>query len=378
MTNEEIKNFILSQTEVKIPFLQKQLEVSYSQANKAVNELVEQGLLVYVSDITFRVNKVQRSAEPRMKPQNADELMYVRAMWDAINYRYVSVTSVQRKCRCGFNKAGHIVRWMEDNRFIDEETGKVILTAAEFRKLFGNPEELFADEDYKAKQQSTVRPPLDFFSVTADGTKAKSSYVEPKDEEKDEEKEIDEGIKKVAKKLASFGTDDEDDEDDEDDDLYYNEDEDFDEDDDEDDIECLTSDEEKRAKFMEYLRECTRRDEEEKARCKDAIIISNGINQGLKVDKDNRKIMVCTANPEVKTVYGYSICEDFIRLSDCGTTLKDYICTVAQAKKVLEKFSAKVEADEIVVYFEESDEVFEAMCELYAAIKAINTAYKKK
>lgn len=69
-----------------------------------------------------------------IEPCYADALKFV------IEADTASISMIQRRCKIGYNKAGQIVQWMEQNGFISEYDGaksrKVFITMDEFEEKF--------------------------------------------------------------------------------------------------------------------------------------------------------------------------------------------------------------------------------------------------
>jgi S-DNA-T family DNA segregation ATPase FtsK/SpoIIIE len=78
----------------------------------------------------------EKSAEEGIEPVYMDALRYVVKTGNA------SISMIQRKCCIGFNKAGKIVDWMEQNGYISDfdsnvKSRRVLLTKEEFIEKFG-------------------------------------------------------------------------------------------------------------------------------------------------------------------------------------------------------------------------------------------------
>jgi DNA segregation ATPase FtsK/SpoIIIE-like protein len=78
----------------------------------------------------------EKSAEQGIEPVYIDALRYVVKTGNA------SISMIQRKCCIGFNKAGKIVDWMEQNGYISDfdsnvKSRRVLLTKEEFIEKFG-------------------------------------------------------------------------------------------------------------------------------------------------------------------------------------------------------------------------------------------------
>ena len=72
---------------------------------------------------------------------DAVDEVYVEALRNAILSNSASISLVQRKCSVGYNKAGKIIEWMEDQGYISAFDGakarKVLITPEQFEEKFG-------------------------------------------------------------------------------------------------------------------------------------------------------------------------------------------------------------------------------------------------
>ena len=72
---------------------------------------------------------------------NGVDPIYINALKMVIQAGSTSISMIQRKCAVGYNKAGQIVQWMEENGYISEFDGaksrKVFITMEEFEAKFG-------------------------------------------------------------------------------------------------------------------------------------------------------------------------------------------------------------------------------------------------
>ena len=75
--------------------------------------------------------------------QEDDEVdyVYVEALRNVILSGSASISLVQRKCSVGYNKAGKIIEWMEDQGYISAFDGakarKVLITPEQFEEKYG-------------------------------------------------------------------------------------------------------------------------------------------------------------------------------------------------------------------------------------------------
>lgn len=72
---------------------------------------------------------------------NGVDPLYVHVLKIVIQANSASISMIQRKCGIGYNKAGRIIQWMEENGYISEFDGtksrKVFMTMEEFEEKFG-------------------------------------------------------------------------------------------------------------------------------------------------------------------------------------------------------------------------------------------------
>ena len=72
-----------------------------------------------------------------------DELdpRFIEALRVVIKENKVSISLIQRKCGLGYNKAGQIMEWMEENGYVSPFDGvkarKVLITKAQFEEKYG-------------------------------------------------------------------------------------------------------------------------------------------------------------------------------------------------------------------------------------------------
>ncbi len=87
------------------------------------------------------VQFIQGGAAKKRENINGVEPLYVDALKQVIQVGTTSITMIQRAFAVGYNKAGQIVEWMENNGYISEFDGsksrKVFITMEEFEEMFG-------------------------------------------------------------------------------------------------------------------------------------------------------------------------------------------------------------------------------------------------
>ena len=66
---------------------------------------------------------------------------YIEALRVVIELGTASISTIQRKCSVGYNKAGRIIEWMEEKGYVSLFDGtnprQVFITKEEFEKTFG-------------------------------------------------------------------------------------------------------------------------------------------------------------------------------------------------------------------------------------------------
>jgi S-DNA-T family DNA segregation ATPase FtsK/SpoIIIE len=67
--------------------------------------------------------------------------MCIEALRHVILSGSASISMIQRKCSVGYNRAGNIIEWMEDNHYISPFDGakarKVLISKEQFENEFG-------------------------------------------------------------------------------------------------------------------------------------------------------------------------------------------------------------------------------------------------
>jgi len=87
------------------------------------------------------VQFIKMSGPKKEEKVNGVDPIYINALKMVIQAGSTSISMIQRKCAVGYNKAGQIVQWMEENGYISEFDGaksrKVFITMEEFEEKFG-------------------------------------------------------------------------------------------------------------------------------------------------------------------------------------------------------------------------------------------------
>lgn len=145
--HKEICKYIIENSQVEAPALQKQFSISYSECNVILEKLTKEGVLEFVSGITYKVNQ-KKSDSPNVEvyvPKNEQEATFIKALWECIKSGSASTSNIQRKCSTGYATAARAINWMEDNGFVSPANGPmprdVLISQGDFIKRFGSPDD---------------------------------------------------------------------------------------------------------------------------------------------------------------------------------------------------------------------------------------------
>lgn len=144
--NNEIRKYILQKSQIEAPSLQKRFSISYSECNAILEKLTKEGVLEFVSGITYKLNR-KKSDSPNIDvyvPKNEQEAMFIKALWACIKNGSASTWYIQRRCAMGYAMASRAIDWMEKNKFISPFNGPmprdILIEKEKFIKKFGNPD----------------------------------------------------------------------------------------------------------------------------------------------------------------------------------------------------------------------------------------------
>jgi len=116
--------------------------ISSSDSQKVVNFIKENNEAFFDEAVTSFINNA-RSGGVEGDDASVGEVeeVYLDALRLAIQMQTASISMLQRKCSIGFNKAGKIIEWMENQGFISPYEGakarRVLITQEEFVERFG-------------------------------------------------------------------------------------------------------------------------------------------------------------------------------------------------------------------------------------------------
>ncbi len=136
---EQIKNYILSLDEFTIPQVQDHFNSSYMQVRSIVSNLIADGEIEFVSDITYKKVGHVSPVENEIKYYDNE---FADTLWQFIDSDEISVSAIQRKCGCVFSSATKALNWMEENGYVSKRMSvvyKIIISKENFIKRFGLP-----------------------------------------------------------------------------------------------------------------------------------------------------------------------------------------------------------------------------------------------
>jgi DNA segregation ATPase FtsK/SpoIIIE-like protein len=93
-----------------------------------------------IEEETKEVKIIEKESQPKSKKTDKD---YIKALKFVIEESVATISFVQRKLGCDFNKAGKIIDWMELSGFVGPFEGgqkprKVLITKNKFDELYGD------------------------------------------------------------------------------------------------------------------------------------------------------------------------------------------------------------------------------------------------
>ena len=139
MKKDEIKEYILSQTEFQAPAVQNMFSASYPEMKEVLDELTKDRKIEFVSGLTY---KVSRSDTVIYQPKDDREALYIRALWECIERGSVNTVTLQRRLNIGYSVAARAIDWMEDNGYVSPLPAREVLIPREgFIETFGMPVE---------------------------------------------------------------------------------------------------------------------------------------------------------------------------------------------------------------------------------------------
>jgi S-DNA-T family DNA segregation ATPase FtsK/SpoIIIE len=136
-------DFLYSMPGINDPVRVQSAFISPSDSQKIVNFIKENNEAYYDEEATAYINNNARegSDEIATTDRGGFDPMCIEALRHVILSGSASISMIQRKCSAGYNRAGKIIEWMEDNHYISPFDGakarKVLITKEEFEREFG-------------------------------------------------------------------------------------------------------------------------------------------------------------------------------------------------------------------------------------------------
>ena len=139
MIKDEIKKYIISQTEFQVPFVQNMFSVSYPEMKEVLDELIKERKIEFVSGMTYKV--IYQSAQ-LYKPADDMEALYIKILWSCIKGGSAYTFTVQRRFNIGYAAAARAIDWLEDNGYVSPYPERsVLITEEDFIRKFGPVDE---------------------------------------------------------------------------------------------------------------------------------------------------------------------------------------------------------------------------------------------
>ena len=128
MNEMQIEQFIIENELVSIPELQKKFGLSYKEAYTFISRLLDQHKIALVDELHYTYSKEKEEIPP----------LYLKILWDCIKKDEVHLTSIITKYKISFTEAKKILKWMLNNKFInDPSTRKLLITQNDFIERYG-------------------------------------------------------------------------------------------------------------------------------------------------------------------------------------------------------------------------------------------------
>ena len=135
-------DFLYSMPGINIPVRVQSAFISPADSQKVVNFIKENNEAYYDEEATAYINNTRTGGDdsPSADKDNFDP-MCIEALRHVILSGSASISMIQRKCSVGYNRAGNIIEWMEDNHYISPFDGakarKVLISKEQFESEFG-------------------------------------------------------------------------------------------------------------------------------------------------------------------------------------------------------------------------------------------------
>ncbi len=150
--------------------------ISTENVSKIVNYLQETYPANVDQDAKERIEKGYES-EPLKK--FGVEPVYIQALEAVIEHNMASISFVQRICQTGYNRAGKIIEWMEEQGFISPFTGaksrEIYITREEFERRFTSKE-----EEKEEKEEKVDPIAIKALKYVVEQKKASISFIQRK------------------------------------------------------------------------------------------------------------------------------------------------------------------------------------------------------
>ncbi|MCM1533660.1 MAG: hypothetical protein NC099_03295 [Corallococcus sp.] len=336
MEIKDIEKYVNECRRFEMPELQEQFSLSYEETNKVIDELQKSGVIKFRGGFSYeaiRWDKRKNFANTVCKPQNEQEEFFVQALWECVKNGESSVSLVQRRLVCGYNRAASAIEWMEKNNYINPYPDrKVKMSVEEYVDKFGYPED---------QRQST--------------------------EEEERKKYIEERRRALMERLNVVSDDDDDDED-------YS-------------VASARRKylERRRAMIEEMKRSCDTGNKDDgegedgasKGEGKDdgyldlKPILVKCIERGLQDDLDKKKYIL-GLDGEMQLELKFVNDGNALKISDAGKTFADIGQSKCKIKNILKRYPRVVlSGNEISITINEPQGTLMALLTLYSAIDAV-------
>ena len=123
------------------------------EINNVVSFIKKNNEAYFNQDLSNFLNKTEKPKTEEVSVANdgddgdEEDNLFARALWLAVNSGTVSISSLQRRFRVGFSRAGRLVDKMEEMGFISPNEGgrarRVLLSKEEFVNRFGEMPDAF-------------------------------------------------------------------------------------------------------------------------------------------------------------------------------------------------------------------------------------------
>ena len=117
--------------------------ISPDDSQKVVNFIKENNEAYYDEEATAYINNTKSGGDDSPAAGGKGEIdpLFIEALRHVILSGSASISMIQRKCSAGYNRAGRIIEWMEDMKYISAFDGakarKVLITKEEFESMYG-------------------------------------------------------------------------------------------------------------------------------------------------------------------------------------------------------------------------------------------------